>query len=124
MTMQGLFLYKHGCPDIAPAIAYLTTLVQKPNHADWAKLRQVLQFHKQNVKDNLTLRAVGSGCLKWHCDAFFIFHNVFRSHTGSTFMMGDGAITSLSRKLGMNTRSSTKVEVVVADEIVPPMIWT
>ena len=40
------------------------------------------------------------------------------------FSMGDGAITSLSRKQGMNTRSSTKVEVVAADKIVSPMIWT
>ena len=36
--------------------------------------------------------------------------------------MGDGAITSLSRKQGMNTRSST--EVVATDEIISPMIWT
>ena len=28
MTTQGLFLCKHGHPDIAPAIAYLTTWVQ------------------------------------------------------------------------------------------------
>ena len=33
-------------------------------------------------------------------------------------------ITSLSQKQGMNTRSSTKVEVVAADEIISPMIWT
>ena len=39
-------------------------------------------------------------------------------------MMGDGAITSLSRKQDMNTRSSTKAEVVAADEIISPMIWT
>ena len=38
MTMQGLFFCKHGCPDIAPAIAYLTTWVQQPNCADWTKL--------------------------------------------------------------------------------------
>ena len=38
--------------------------------------------------------------------------------------MGDGAITSLSRKQGMNTRSSTEVEVVAADKIVSPMVWT
>ena len=37
--------------------------------------------------------------------------------------MGDGAITSLSRKQGLNTRGSTKAEVVAADEIVSPMIW-
>ena len=62
--------------------------------------------------------------LKWHCDAAFALHDDFRSHRGSTFMMGDGAITFLSRKRGMNTRSSTKVEVVAADEIISPMIWT
>ena len=39
-------------------------------------------------------------------------------------MMGDGAITSLSRRRGMNTRSSTKAEVVATDEIMSPMIWT
>ena len=39
-------------------------------------------------------------------------------------MMGEGAITSLSRKQGMNTRSSSEVEAVAADEIVSPMIWT
>ena len=29
VTVQELFLWKHGCLDIAPAIAYLTTQVQK-----------------------------------------------------------------------------------------------
>ena len=38
VTTQGLFLCKHSCPDIAPAIAYLTTCVQKPNYTDWTKL--------------------------------------------------------------------------------------
>ena len=76
------------------------------------------------MKDKLTLRADGSGCLKWHWNAVFALHNDFRSHKGSAFLMGDVAITSLSRKQGMNTRSSTKAEMVAADEIVSPMIWT
>ena len=76
------------------------------------------------MNDKLTLRADGSGHLKWHCDAAFALHNDFRSHTGSLFTMGDGAITALSRKQGMNTRSSTKAEVVATDEIVSLMIWT
>ena len=38
MTTQGLFLCKYGHLDIAPAIAYLTTQVQKPNRTDWTKL--------------------------------------------------------------------------------------
>ena len=84
----------------------------------------MLQFLKQTVQDKLTLRADGSGCLRWHCDAAFALHDDYRSHTGSTFSMGDGAITSLSRNQGMNTRSSTEVEVVAADKIISPMIWT
>ena len=76
------------------------------------------------MKDKLTLRADGSGHLQWHGDAAFALHDDFRSHSGSTFMMGDGAITSLSRKPGMNTRSSTKAEVVATDKIISPMIWT
>ena len=38
VTVQGLFLCKCGHPNIAPAIAYLTTQVQKPNCTDWTKL--------------------------------------------------------------------------------------
>ena len=67
---------------------------------------------------------ISSGFLKWHCNAAYALHDDFRSHTDSTFLMGDGAITSLSRKQHMNTRSSTKVEVVATDEIFSPMIWT
>ena len=82
----------------------------------------MLQFLKQTVKDKLTLRADGVGHLEWHCNAAFGLHNDFRSHTGSTFLMGDGAITPLSRKQGMNTRSSTEAEVVGDDEIISLMI--
>jgi hypothetical protein len=38
--------------------------------------------------------------------------------------MGAGAVTSISRKQGMNTRSSTEAEVVAANEVVGSMIWT
>ena len=76
------------------------------------------------MKDKLTLRGDGSECLKWYCGTAFGLHNDFRILTGSTFLMGDGAITSLRRKQGMNTTSSTEAEVVAADTIISPMIWT
>jgi len=84
----------------------------------------MMKFFKQTSKDLLTLKADGSKRLKWHVDASFAIHNDFRSHTGGTLTMGKGAITSISRKQGMNTRSSTEAEVVAADEVVGPMLWT
>ena len=38
VTPQQLFLCRCGDPDIAPAIAYLTTWVKKSNCADWTML--------------------------------------------------------------------------------------
>ena len=84
VTTQGLFLCKHGCLDISPAIAYLTTQVQKPNHTDWSKLCRILHFLKQTVKDKITLRADSSGHLKWHCNTAFALYDDFRSHADST----------------------------------------
>ena len=119
ITTHGLFLCKHGCLDTSNSI---------PNHTGTKtqimQLCQMLQFLKQTMKDKLTLRADSSGHLKWHCNTAFTLHDDFRSHTGSTFLMGDEAITSLSRKQGMNTRSPTEAEVVATDKSISPMIWT
>ena len=57
-------------------------------------------------------------------DAAFAVHPDFGSHTGATMTMGRGAVSHITRKQGMNTRSSTEAEVVAADESVGPMIWT
>jgi hypothetical protein len=124
VTAQGLFLCKRARPDICPAIAYLTTRVRAPNQDDWSKLVRMMKFLKQTVNDVLTLRADGTGRIKWHVDASFAVHIDMRSHTGATMTMGEGAISSISRKQGMNTRSSTEAEVVAADEVVGPMLWT
>ena len=83
-----------------------------------------MKFLKQTAEDKLTLKADGTGELKWYVDASFAVHPDFRSHTGATMTMGKGAVTSLSRKQGMNTCSSTEAKVVAADEVVGPMLWT
>jgi hypothetical protein len=38
--------------------------------------------------------------------------------------MGHGAVISISRKQGLNTRSSTEAELVAADEVAGAMLWT
>ena len=95
-----------------------------PNQDDWMKLVRMMKFLKQTVKDRLTLESDGTGILHWPTDVSFAVHPDFRSHTGTFFTMGKGAITSLSRKHNMNTRSSTEAEIVGANEVVGPMLWT
>ena len=114
-TAQGLFLCKRGRPDISPVIAYLTTRVRNPNMDDWMKLTKMMKFLKQTSEDKLTLKADGSRNLKWHIDAAFAIHPDFKSHTGAIMTMGSGAITSISRKQKINTRSSTAAEIVAVD---------
>ncbi len=64
------------------------------------------------------------GTLKWYVDGL---HNVLpycRGHRGALFSMGKGATTSCSRKLKLNTQSSTESELVTADMYMPEMLWS
>jgi hypothetical protein len=79
---------------------------------------------RQTCKDRLILRADGTKTTKWMVDASFAVHPDFRSHTGATMTMGNGAITSISRKQKINTRSSTEAELVAVDDVVGSIIWT
>jgi hypothetical protein len=123
-TAQGLFLCKRGRPDISPVISYLTTRVRNANQDDWMKLTKMMKFLKQTRKDKLTLKADGSRNLKWHIDAAFAIHPDFKSHTGAIMTMGSGAITSISRKQKINTRSSTAAEIVALDDVIGSILWT
>ena len=123
-TAQGLFLCKRGRPDISPVIAYLTTRVKNPNQDDWMKLTKMMKFLNQTKNDKLTLRADGTKKLKWHIDAAFAIHPDFKSHTGATLTMGNGAITSISRKQKINTRSSTASELVAVGDVIGSVLRT
>jgi len=57
-------------------------------------------------------------------DAPFAVHADFKSHTGSVMSLGKGAITTLSRKQKLNTKSSTTAELVGADDVSTMILWT
>jgi hypothetical protein len=120
VVAQGLFLCNRGRPDIAPAIAFLSTRVRCPDEEDWQKLVRLMKFLKATRKDVLTLKASSDKCIKWYADASFAVHPDFKSHTGATMTMGQGAVMSMSRKQKLNARSSTEAELIAADEVVVP----
>jgi hypothetical protein len=69
-------------------------------------------------------RADDSNKTLWYVDAAFAVHPDFKSHPGAIMTIGQGAITSLSKKQKLDTRSSTEAELVAADDVVVPMLWT
>mmetsp|Transcript_11837 Transcript_11837/g.17121 ORF Transcript_11837/g.17121 Transcript_11837/m.17121 type:complete len:448 (-) Transcript_11837:440-1783(-) len=121
---KALFLAKRAQPDVLPAIAFLCTHVQSPTMSDWNKFKHMMSFLKCTKDDVLTLQADGTKILKWHVDASFTVHKDMMSHTGSVFSMGKGAINSISTKQKINTRSSTKAELVAIDDVISKIMWT
>ena len=124
VTAQGLFVCKRGRPDISPAIAYLTTRVRNPTVDDWTKLVRMMKYISQTWNDRLTLECDNDMTAKWYVDASFAVHPDFRSHTGASMTLGKGSIINISRKQGINTRSSTEAELVAADDAAGPLLWT
>jgi hypothetical protein len=63
------------------------------------------------------------GLLKWFVDASHNRHWNCRGHGGAMFTMGQGATTSYSRKVKLNSRSSTKTQLLTLDMYMPEMLW-
>ena len=70
------------------------------------------------------LEADSTGTLCWYIDAAFAVHPDMKSHTGSTFTLGKGAISSSSTKQKVNSRSTTEAELIGVDDKIAKVIWT
>ncbi len=98
--------------------------MKEPDEDDWGKLKRVLKYLNGTKYLRLTLSVNNLGVLKWYVDGSHNVHWDCRGHGGAMFTMGKGAVLSYSRKLKLNTRSSTKTELVAADMYMPEMLWT
>jgi hypothetical protein len=72
----------------------------------------------------LTINVNNLAILKWYVDGLHNVHWDCKGHGGAMFTLGEGAISSYSRKLKLNTRSLTKTELVTADMYMPKMLWS
>jgi hypothetical protein len=122
-VMKAMFLCKRARPDIEPAIAFLSSRVNNTNEDDWKKLLKVMSFLKGTINDVLTLEADDHNTLTWYIDAAFAVHADMKSHTGSVFTMGKGALASSSTKQKVNSRSSTESELYAMDDKMSKILW-
>merc|ERR1712157_627754 len=119
IVAQLLFLSQRGRPDILTGVAFLTTRVKAPDEDDLKKLIRVIKYLRATKDLVLTLESYRNNTIHWWVDAAFAVHHDMKSHTGGMLSMGKGAIYAKSSKQKLNTKSSTKAELVGVDDMMP-----
>ena len=123
-TAQLLFMAARARQDIQMAVAFLTTRVKSPDEDDWGKLKRVLKYLNGTKYLKLSISVENLAILKWYVDGSHNVHWDRKGHGGAMFTMGKGAVSSYSRKVRLNMRSSTETEWVVADMYMLEMLWS
>jgi hypothetical protein len=124
MVAKTLYATKRARPDICTAIAFLTTRVRKTDKDDWTKLVHLMRYIRGTRTMPLILSANGSGIFKWWVDASFTVHPNISGHSGGGLSLGRGFPIVSSTKQKLNTKSSTEMEIVGADDFMPEICCT
>jgi hypothetical protein len=104
-------------------VVYLCTRVKNPDQSDYRKLTRVIKYLRLTIFIPLVLGWDGTGHLTWSVDASFAVHKDMRSHTGDVLSLGQGALMSMLLKQKINTKSSTKAELVGVDDAMNFVEW-
>jgi hypothetical protein len=117
IVAKNLYVSLRGRPDVQLPIVFLCTRVSKSTEQDWCKLKRVLEFLKGALDNRITLGADVITVMQTWVDASYAVHSDMKSHTGGTISFGRGTIMSKSSKQKLNTKSSTKAELVGASDL-------
>ena len=123
IVARSLFASKRGRPDTLPTVGFLCTRVREPDEDDWKKLARLMCWLKQTKDEVLTLGAKNMQVVKWWVDGSYAVHRDCKSQTGGTMSLGRGSMWNTSQKQKINTKSSTKTELVAADDCMAQIIW-
>jgi hypothetical protein len=121
---QLIFMLTRARQDIQIVEVFLTTQVKMPDKDDWGKLKQVLQCVNGTKHLKLKLSVGDLEILKWYVDRLHNVHLDCKGNRGAMFTMGMGLTSSSPRKIKLNTKPSTKKELLAADMYMPKMLWT
>ncbi len=95
------------------AISFLTTGVKAPDDDDWKKLIRVMRSYlKATLGLYLTLHCKELDKLLWYIDGSYATHQDMKGQSGAVMMTGGCVVLSKLNKQKINTRSSTKSELI------------
>ena len=98
--------------------------VKKPDEDYRGKLKRALKHLNGTRRLKLTLTIESMGVIKWFIDGSHNTHWDCKGHGGAMILMGCGDIASYSRRIKVNTRSSTKSKLVSVDAYMPEVLWS
>ena len=122
ITAETLWLSQRSRPDTQLATGYHCTRVKNPTESDWMKLTWEQQYIWATRFIPLIISITEDGAIIY-IDGAHAIHTDARGHSGLYATMGKGAMINVSKKLGLNTLSSTETEVVSTGERLPKCIW-
>jgi hypothetical protein len=118
-----LYLTMRVRPDIATAVAYLTTRVKGPTESDKWKLNRVLCYLEDQPQQGVLLPQRGKIQLQAYVDAGFACHSDGKSQTGLCIMLGNSLISARSLKQKMVGKDSTEAELIALSDKVTTVLW-
>ena len=123
-VVKNLFASKCTQPDISVAVAFLCTWVKNPEEDDWKKLIQLIHYLRGTEELPLILCADSATVVKWWVDSSHAIQPNMCSHSGGCMSLGAGMLIMGSSKQKLNMCSSTEMELIVADNFMPHILWT
>ena len=132
LVAKLLYLSRMVRPDIAVAVAYLTTRVKSPNQNDLLKLQRVLDYLSATKDTKLIISDVPFTHVDGLIDASFALHEDGKSHTGFIIELGGTPVSFGSTKQHIITVNSTEAELVALSDkylnvlisyLVNPYLW-
>jgi len=122
-TAKILWLSQRTRPDTQLATGFHCTRVKKPTEEDWEKLRQLLGYIWKTRFLPLIIGMDDSGNVVVYVDGARAVYSDGKGHSGLFVTMGIGAMINVSKKLGVNTVSSTETESISTGERFPKYTW-
>ena len=104
-------------------MAFLCTRLKAPTEQDYKKLGKFISYLKETVHLPLVASADDSGRLTWNIDESFAVHPDCKSHTGACLTLGHDSILCILAKQKINSKSSTKIELIGVDDVITFVMW-
>jgi hypothetical protein len=123
ITAESLWLSQRSRPDIQLATGYHCTRVKgPPTEGDWDKLGW-MQGYIWKTRYLPNIISINDDGAIIYIDGAHAIHTDMKGHSGLYVTMGKGAMINVSKKLSLNTLSSTETEIVSTGERLPKCVW-